>query len=172
MTDLRAWQLAFLKQARADWETYQRIDDPTWPTCHRLHFLQMASEKLGKALLAGGDMPLERITHTHAAFVKFIRIARKNHNLQKELGMNYSQITAHFNRLLPIAHEIEMLAPTLAHDGPNPEYPWFDNSGHILVPIDYSFPLMKRLHFPPGTQLLKYIGNFITDFEKLFLRRQ
>jgi len=73
---------------------------------------------------------------------------------------------------LAFLNEIEMLAPTLAQDGPNPEYPWLDNSGHILVPIDYSFPLMKRLQFPPGTHLLKYIGNFITDFEKLFLRRQ
>jgi hypothetical protein len=48
MIDLRTWQLAFLRQARSDWETYQRIDDPTWPTCHRLHFLQMATEKLAK----------------------------------------------------------------------------------------------------------------------------
>jgi len=172
MIDLRAWQLGFLKQARSDWETYQRIDDPTWPTCHRLHFLQMATEKLAKALLVVGDMPLDRITHSHAAFVKFMRVARKNHTLQKELGMTYSQITAHFNRLLPIAREIEILAPTLAQAGPNPEYPWFDNSGQILVPVDFSFPLMKLLQSPPGTQLLRYIGNFITDFEKLFLRRQ
>jgi hypothetical protein len=113
MIDLRAWQLAFLKQARSDWETYQRIDDPTWPTCHRLHFLQMATEKLAKALLVADDVPLDKITHTHAAFVKFMRVARKNHNLQKELGMTYPQIIAHFNRLLPIAREIEMLAPTL-----------------------------------------------------------
>jgi hypothetical protein len=61
MIDLRAWQLAFLKQARSDWETYQRIDDPVWPTCHRLHFLQMATEKLAKALLVAGDMPFDKI---------------------------------------------------------------------------------------------------------------
>ncbi len=168
MTDLRAWQLAFLKQARADWEAYQRIDDPTWPSCHRLHFLQMAAEKLGKALLVAGDMSLERITHTHAAFVKFMRVARNNHNLQKGLGMTYSQLKAHFNRLLSIANEIEVLAPTLAQDGPNPEYPWLDKSGHILVPIDYSFPLMKLLQSPQGAQLLRYIRYFLVEFEKLF----
>jgi hypothetical protein len=83
----------------------------------------MATEKLGKALLVAGDMSLDKITHTHAAFVKFMRVARKNHTLQKELGMTYSQIIAHFNRLLPIAREIEILAPTLAQAGPNPEYP-------------------------------------------------
>jgi len=168
MTNLHAWQLAFLKQARADWETYQRIDDPTWPMCHRLHFLQMATEKLGKALLVTGDMPLERITHTHAAFVKFLRVALNSHNLQNGLRMTYSQVRAHFNRLLPIAGEIEMLAPTLAQDGPNPEYPWPDRAGQILAPIDYSFPLMKRLKSPQGAQLLRHLGYFIAEFEKLF----
>ncbi len=169
MIDLRAWQLAFLKQARSDWETYQRIDDPAWPTCHRLHFLQMATEKLAKALLVADDVSLDKITHTHAAFVKFMRVARKNHNLQKELGMTYSQIIVHFNRLLPIAREIEILAPTLAQAGPNPEYPWLDNTGEILVPVDYSFPLIKLLQSPPGTQLLRYIRRFFVAFEKLFL---
>jgi len=169
MIDLRAWQLAFLRQGRSDWETYQRIDDPAWPTCHRLHFLQMATEKLAKALLIAGDMPLDKITHTHAAFVKFMRVARKNHNLQKELGMTYSQIIAHFNRLLPIAREIEILAPTLAQVGPNPEYPWLDNTGQILVPVDYSFPRIKLLQSQPGTQLLRHIRYFFVAFEKLFL---
>jgi hypothetical protein len=98
-----------------------------------------------------------------------MRVARKNHNLQKELGMTYSQIIAHFNRLLPIACEIEILAPTLAQAGPNPEYPWLDNTGQILVPIDYSFPLIKLLQSQPGTQLLRHIRYFFIAFEKLFL---
>jgi hypothetical protein len=129
----------------------------------------MATEKLGKALLIAGDMSLERITHTHAAFVKFLRVARNNHNLQKRLGMSHSQLKAHFNRLLPIANEIEVLAPTLAQDGPNPEYPWLDRSGHILVPIDYSFPQMKLMQSPQGAQLFRYIRHFFVEFEKLFL---
>ena len=169
MTDLRAWQLAFLKQARVDWEIYQRIDDTSWPTCHRLHFLQMATEKLGKALLVAGDMSLERITHTHAAFVKFLRVARNNHNLQKGLRMSHSQLKTHFNRLLPIANAIEALAPTLAQDGPNPEYPWLDKTGNILSPVDYSFPQMKLMQSPQGAQLLRYIRYFFVEFEKLFL---
>jgi hypothetical protein len=172
MTDLRAWQLAFLKQARSDWDAYKKIDNPTWPYCHRLHFMQMTAEKLGKALLIGGDMTLEQVTHTHASFVKFMRIARNNRNLQNELGMTPSQLKAHFNRLLPIAYEIEALAPALAQGGPNPEYPWLDNSGKILVPVDYSFTLIKLLHSPQGAQLLKYIGHFFMDFEKLFLKHQ
>ncbi|MDZ7360042.1 MAG: hypothetical protein ONB46_04850 [candidate division KSB1 bacterium] len=104
MTDLHAWQLAFLKQARADWETY----------------------------------------------VKFMRVARNNHNLTNGLGMTYSQLKTHFNRLLPIANEIEMLAPILAQDGPNSEYPWPDKDGpywgsrRILISSDEAIVITTR----------------------------
>jgi hypothetical protein len=47
------------------------------------------------------------------------------YNLQAELNLNKSQLKALFMRFLPIAHEIEALAPALAQDGPNPEYPLF-----------------------------------------------
>jgi len=69
------------------------------------------------------DLRSWQLAFLKQAFVKFMHVARKNHNLQKELGMTYSQIIAHFNRLLPIAREIEILAPTLTQAGPNPEYP-------------------------------------------------
>ena len=169
MTDLREWQMAFLEQARSDWNAYQKTQEPAWPSCHQLHFLQMATEKLSKALLISGEMNLERITHSHAAFAKFMRVVSHNHNLQAELGMNKSQLKALFVRLLPIAHEIEALAPALAQDGPNPEYPWLDKLGHVCIPTKHSFPLAKLLQSPQGTRLLKYIRYFLVEFEKLFL---
>lgn len=75
--------MAFLDQARADWNAYLKTQEPAWPSCHQLHFLQMATEKLSKALLLGGETNLERITHSHAAFVKFLRVVSNNRNLQK-----------------------------------------------------------------------------------------
>jgi hypothetical protein len=65
--------MAFLEQARSDWNAYQKTQDPAWPSCHQLHFLQMATEKLSKALLIGGELSLERATQSHAASVKFMR---------------------------------------------------------------------------------------------------
>jgi len=49
MTDRQNWQTAFLNQARVDWEAYQKARLGMWPECHRLLFLQRASEKLAKA---------------------------------------------------------------------------------------------------------------------------
>jgi hypothetical protein len=125
MTDRRSWQKAFLKQARHDWATYQRTLLPSWPVCDRLHYLQMATEKLGKALLVGGNTTLGRllVLGSHAAFVKFLHVASNNHNLPARLGLTKAQLKAYFNQFLPIAHEIEILAPALAQGGPNPEYP-------------------------------------------------
>jgi predicted Zn-dependent protease len=99
MTDRPSWQTAFLKQARVDWEAYQRTRQKPWPECHRLLFLQMASEKLGKALLVAGHSSLEKITQTHAAFVKFMQIAGNHRKLQKALGMKKSQQRTQFKTL-------------------------------------------------------------------------
>lgn len=169
MTNLREWQLAFLEQARSDWIAYQKTQDPTWPACHQLHFLQMTTEKLSKALLIGGEMSLERVTQSHAAFVKFMRVVSHNHNLQAELNINKSQLKALFMRFLPIAHEIETLAPALAQDGPNSEYPWLDKLDHVCIPTKHSFPQTQLLQSPQGAKLLNYIRYFLAEFEKLFL---
>lgn len=80
-----------------------------------------------------------------------------------------SQLRAEFKQLLPLAYEIERLAPALAQDGPNPEYPWFDKSGQVFAPVDYLFPLVKLMQSPRGLKLLKYIEYSLTDFEKLFM---
>jgi hypothetical protein len=72
--------------------------------------------------------------------------------------------------LLPLAHEIELLAPALAQSGPNPEYPWKDASGNVLAPIDYPFLLIKQLQKTrQGIQLLKHVEIFLIRFEELFM---
>jgi len=169
MIDRLNWQLAFLQQARADWEAYQKTHETFWPACHRLHFLQMATEKLGKALLLAGQAEFERVTGSHAAFVKFMQVASCDRSLQIRLKMTKAQLKAHFRQLLPIAYEIEILAPALAQHGPNPEYPWFDRTGKICVPVVYSFPQTKLLQSPYGLKLLKHIEDCMAEFEKIFL---
>lgn len=170
MTDWQNWQTAFLRQARSDWEAYQKTIESEWPYCHRLHYLQMATEKLSKALLVAGDTKVEDLTASHAAFVRFLRLVSNNRNLKNALGMKKSQQKAHFNQLLPLAHEIELLAPALAKNSPNPEYPWKDVSGKVLAPVDYPFLSIKQLQKTrKGIQLLKYIEVFLLRFEELFI---
>jgi hypothetical protein len=38
MTDRRGWQIAFLKQARIEWEAYQRARQSRWPDCLQYAF--------------------------------------------------------------------------------------------------------------------------------------
>jgi len=170
MSDWRNWQKAFLNQARSDWNAYQRTSDPRWPSCDRLHYLQMATEKLSKALLVAGDTKPQNLMGSHAAFVTFMRAASKNRKLHEVLGLKKTPLKLHFKKLLPLAHEVELLAPALARNNPNPEYPWEDPSGKILAPVDYSFSLMDRLQeSPQGLQLLKYTELFLQRFEELFM---
>lgn len=124
MTDWQNWRTAFLRQARSDWDAYQKTVEFEWPSCQ----------------------------------------------LKNILGMKRSQQMAHFNQLLPLAHEIELLAPALAQSGPNPEYPWKDASGNVLAPADYPFQLIKQLQKTrQGIQLLKHIEVFLKRFEELFM---
>jgi len=170
MSEWRNWQTAFLKQARSDWEAYLKIAESEWPYCHRLHYLQMTTEKMSKALLIADDADLESVMKSHAAFVKFFRIIANRRSLSRMLGTKKSQQRAQFKTFLPLVHEIELLAPALAQNGPNPEYPWKDASAKIVAPVDYLFPLAKRLRqTPQGVQLLKYVELFLKRFEELFM---
>ncbi len=130
----------------------------------------MTTEKLGKALLLGSKADFELATSSHAAFVKFLRVVSNNYNLHSKLGLARTQLQIYFSQFLPLAHEIEILAPALSQGGPNPEYPWADKSGRIYAPADYEFPLINLLQLPAGLHLLKFIRIFLVDFEKLFLR--
>lgn len=47
------WAAAYARQADADFQTFQKLQDLPVPDCHRLLFLQMACEKLVKAHLCG-----------------------------------------------------------------------------------------------------------------------
>ena len=42
------WRTALLKQAHSDFEMLEFLRLYKQPFCHQLHFLQMATEKLGK----------------------------------------------------------------------------------------------------------------------------
>ncbi len=50
------WAIAYARQADADFNTFEAIQDLSIPSCHKLQFLQMACEKLVKAHLCQGGM--------------------------------------------------------------------------------------------------------------------
>jgi hypothetical protein len=117
-------QRLFLVQARSGYGVYQLLRErPGMPACHVLHYFQMATELLGKAHTWRNASP--NVT-SHRAFVGFIRSLSSNRKAQKQLGFegHNSSWDQMIRRSVPFALEVEKLAPALAKDGPNPEYPW------------------------------------------------
>lgn len=164
------WHNGYLEQARSDWNAYNILQAAPVPNCHALHYLQMTTEKLGKALLlAYGTANLDAVRRTHRTFTRFLQIAARNHGLQRELGMTGLQLRTHIQQLLPIAYEIERLAPALADDGANVEYPWEAPPGTINVPASYNFPINSTLQLPRGRNLLKLIKVTLDRFYSLFI---
>jgi len=137
------YQRLFLVQARTDFAVFELLRSRRGlPACHALHYLQMATEMLGKAC-AWKHGPT---ANTHRAFVGFLRSLFTNRQAQKELG--YQGRTASWEYLVrqsvPLAKRIEDLAPTLSPDGPNPEYPWPRNAPHT-APAEHTFRLWEEL---------------------------
>jgi hypothetical protein len=154
-------QRLFLKQARSNMAVFELLReallrDAALHHCHALHYLQMATELLGKAA-AWRTGPKEQLTHR--ALVSFFRTLVGNGKAQRQLG--YEGKTASWQHLLrksePLAERIEDLAPALAKDGPNPEYPWPPKDPEV-TPTEYRFVLWFELTEDPfGRQFLQFV---------------
>ena len=65
--------------------------------------------------------------------------------------------------VLPIAYELERLAPTLANDGPNPEYPW-PHHQPAEAPANHNFDTWVKLTTGHGRDLMRIIAIAIDRF--------
>ena len=148
-----SWRSAYLRQAQSDWVMFNRLTaSADTPLCQRLHYLQMATEKLAKGLLTvsgGGPYP-----KTHDAFVRFMRVAKSRPDIREACKFTQaSAFNAYIDSLLPLGESIQGLSPE-GDDHPNPEYPW-ELREIIYTPVDYAFPefalqsrrMLKMLQF-------------------------
>jgi hypothetical protein len=138
------------------------------PVCHQLHFLQMAAEKISKAYFwRSGKAPRK----SHAGFAQFIRtLPSSTQSVERErvaqvLGFSsYNAFKSWANRGLPIAYDLEKLAPALAMDGVNTEYPW-PSSSPANTPVDHDFAVGRLLaENSEGRQFLRFLGRAIQNF--------
>jgi hypothetical protein len=152
------FQRLFLVQARTDFAVFELLQyQLDLPACHTLHFLQMATEMLGKAHAWSHGPPAS----THRALVGFLRSFRTNRQAQKQLG--YAGRNENWRHLIrksvPLAERVEDLAPALSPDAPNPEYPW-PRDAPQAAPAEYTFGIWQDLRkTPAGHQFLKLIGG-------------
>ena len=155
-------QRLFLVQAKSAFLVYKLLNaEKALHHSHSLHYLQMATELLGKAS-AWGDGPTEL---SHKALVTFLRRLSSNKKAQKQLGFEgHNENWAHtIRKIIPIAESLQRLAPQLAGQGPNPEYPWPKYPEMpATAPVEYHFPIWEEL-----TET-SYGRALITLFHKLF----
>ena len=161
------YQRLFLLQARTDFAVFELLrKQPDLPACHALHYLQMATELLGKAHAWKHGQP----NKTHRAFARFLRSLSTNRQARKQLG--YEGRNENWRHMIrksvPLAEGIEDLAPALCGDGPNPEYPWPDASPRA-APAEYSFEIWQELQqTPAGRQFLNLTSRLFATAD-LFL---
>ena len=163
---------AFLRQARSDFSIYQLLHETEGlPKCHELHYLQMNTEKLAKAvrLVFGGS---SAAGYSHAAFSKLAGVLRMHRPTAAAMDMEPRAFRHFIRRTSALMAEIEQLHPQLGAAA-NVEYPWRgrDASGSSTwhAPIDYHFPITSKLnHYPDGQSLLKLIDRSIHNFNRLF----
>ena len=151
------FQRLFLIQGRTDFAVFQLLrGQAEFPACHPLHYLQMSTELLGKAHAWKNGSPKK----THRALVGFLKSLSTNRQAQQQLG--YAKRNENWSHLIrksiSIAEQIEDLAPALAHNGPNPEYPWPDVAPQF-APAEFNFPLWAELQTAGGRQFMKLIDN-------------
>lgn len=164
---MNAYQELWWAQARSDHEALILLRRHGADSCHQLHYLQMVTEKLGKAYFwRSGTSPVR----SHAVFVKFMRALGSIPQSKRERIANilafksYQGLQWWVNSALPMAYDLERLAPALARDGPNPEYPW-PQDAPIECPATFRFPLWSQLtDTAPGRQLTEVIRAAVNRF--------
>ncbi|HEV3006970.1 MAG TPA: hypothetical protein VGX78_21040 [Pirellulales bacterium] len=158
------YQRLFLVQARTDFAVFEQFRrQPDLPACHALHYLQMATELLGKAH-AWKHGPR---TNTHRAFVGFLRSLSTNRKAQKHLGFEgRNENWVHLIRKgVPLAENIEDLAPALSPDSANAEYPWPRNAPRV-APAEHTFETWQDLQeTAAGRQFLNVLARLFAAAE-------
>lgn len=148
------WRQAFIRQAKSEHAVRRRLNGPGVEYSHRLHYLQMVTEKLAKGFQAN---PSDRNPPptTHHALVRLLQQTKGRPDLRRLLGHTDAAVFRSFiDSLLDLADQIERLAPSAASTTqPNPEYPWRDQTtDEVVAPVDYDFPLFD----PRDPRMIKF----------------
>jgi len=162
---------AYLRQPRSDFAVFNRLLE--WEgveMCHWLHYLQMATETLAKAVrLEAGARP--DLVYSHIAFSKLTSLLRANPGLADAMAMRRSGFAAWLDASASLRASIETLHPHVARDGPDVEYPFLRGGGAgetYVAPADYNFSIGNEIHGPNALRLRKFVMILLDQFDRLF----
>ncbi|MGA2251892.1 hypothetical protein [Terracidiphilus sp.] len=145
------WAEAFTRQAASDLKTYEYLTKSGLPQSHSLHYLQMWLEKLCKSYIYEGS--IEELKWKHQVIEKIL--PRMIQDYWQRIGFTGSPSV---NEMRALCREIDLLHPQPDDDGKrrdNVEYPWPENTGTVVAPSEWKFPIGARLHSPSGRKLIK-----------------
>lgn len=158
MATSEEWAVGYARQARADLATADTLQSSALPSCVYLHALQMACEKLSKALLCETGHPPSAVQSSHAFTAKQLpRLVRDQLDIENAKPSLIRDIERYVRHL---AREVELLAPPVDDGGRRPdncEYPWEDAAGHLHVPVDHAFAVEQLL----GDRHARAVWNLI-----------
>lgn len=164
---MNSYQELWWQQAQSDYAALTLLRRHGADSCQLLHYLQMVTEKLAKAYFwRSGNAP----PRSHASFVRFMRSLggvrqSERDNVAAAFGFRRFEDLRHWVRsALPLAYELERLAPALAGNGPNPEYPWPWKVPEY-VPARFHFDVWDQLtNTGRGRQLMQVIQSAVNNF--------
>lgn len=165
------WGLAYLSQSRSDFKLFLFLSSTEdIETCHALHFLQMATEKLSKGvMLLNGNKTLADISSTHSVLVDMMKLLDKNRDISKMLGFSKTdRMREYIKGLIPEADRIEKSAPALSQNGVNTEYPWLAPNRTVIAPADYEFQEWNPQRWPRQRNFLDFISRLLEQAESIF----
>ena len=165
---MNSYQQLWWEQTQSDHSVLLLLRHQGAAACHQLHYLQMVTEKLGKAYFWRTGSPPKK---SHISFVRFLQTLDDRPHLEvdriaKLLGFfKASAFKSWINTVAPLAHALEHLAPALAGDsGPNPEYPW-PRMAPLHTPASFEFPIWKELRDTTrGRLLIQVIKRAVEEF--------
>ena len=165
--EMNDYQELWWRQARSDHTVLVLLRRHDAAPCHQLHYLQMVTEKLGKAYFWRSGNPPPR---SHAGFVQCLRFlggVRQSERQQIADAFAFRRFEDFQNwirAVLPLGYALERLAPALAQDGSNPEYPWPQNAPEY-VPATFEFDIWRELTGTGrGRQFMQVIEFAVNKF--------
>ena len=109
------------------------------PKCHRLHFLQMAAEKVCKAYLTTSNGH-SNVRKTHAYVAKNLPIiARVFYSSNRNQIARWEMSEIRRNWLMKLKSWCQLATMVMSRLD-NSEYPWQDGSGNVRIPSEFNFP--------------------------------
>lgn len=165
---MNQYQELWWQQAKADYDIFLLLRRDVGIECHQLQFLQMATEKLGKAYFWRSEVAPPK---SHTGFHKFMRNlgsiadSRRQEKILKTLSFpRLEDFQKWLKGVLPIVYDLQNCTPDLSRNGPNPEYPW-PHEKPTENPLNHTFEIWRILsQTGRGRQLLQVIEDAISRF--------